>query len=907
MPINIQLHEIDCITTHSLLNPDPAIPRAVAQSPRRKTVFGLNAGMKYVLPLFCLCVSATAFAEVDFRDPKLPLKDRVDALISQLSVEEKIAQMIMGNPAIPRLRIPAYHWWNEALHGVARTGNATVFPQAVGLAAAWNPDLHQKIADAIATEVRAKNNVHIASNGGDSKIYRGLTIWSPNINIFRDPRWGRGQETYGEDPYLTGRLAVAFVRGLQGNDPTYLKTVATVKHYAVHSGPEELRHKFDAVVSDRDLRETYLPAFEAGITEGKARSLMSAYNAINGVPAPANSKLLTDILRGEWGFSGAVVGDVDTVSDIVKGHHYAKTRAEASAIAIKAGNDLCSGPTYKALPEALQNGQVTEADLDNALRRLFTLRFELGQFDPPESVPYTKIPAAANDSPEHSDLALEAARQSIVLLKNDGILPWNPKDLKTVAILGPTADDFGALVGNYSGTPSLPITLRKGITSKLESKGIKVLADKAIPLVAGFNETGEPFPEGVLFTDESKKTPGLKGELFADAKFSGTPTATRTDEQLDLRWSAAQPMPGIPVQGCHAQWSGVLVPKTSGDYTLGINFYGGAALYFDGKQIAGKLKTRKVTNMSALVHMEAGKAYPIRVEFHHQDDAEESRIQLGWKTPGGDENALAMAKQADHIILCLGITPALEGEEMTVNAEGFSRGDRTSILLPKIQRDFIDKIAALGKPFVVILTNGSPLSFDVEKCPAVVEAWYYGQRGGDAMAEVLLGETNPAGRLPITFPKNDSDLPPFTDYSMKGRTYRYSDAKPLFAFGHGLSYTQFNYTKAVLSANAAKPGETVDVIVSVKNVGQRAGDEVVQVYAHANTPPVEMPRQWLVGFRRVHFEAGEAKDVRIPVKVDSLRRWDDKANRYTVDSGAYELRVGAASDRIFQTAILNVQ
>jgi beta-glucosidase len=847
-----------------------------------------------------------------FRNPDLPFEQRVDDLIGRLTVDEKVSQLVRNNAAIPRLGIPAYCWWNEALHGVARNGVATVFPQAIALAATWNPDLHQKIAQAISTEARAKNNEVTRRTGGESKIYQGLTIWSPNINIFRDPRWGRGQETYGEDPFLTGRFAVAFVRGLQGDDPHYLKTVATLKHYAVHSGPEESRHRFDAVVSARDLHETYLPAFETGIREGGSWSIMSAYNAINGIPAPGNKFLLTDVLRERWGFRGAVVGDVDNVADMWKKgtHEYAKDAAEASALALKAGNDLCSGSTYEALPESLKRGLVTEADLDRALRRLLYLRFKLGQFDPPERVPYAQIPITACNSAAHDQLALEAARQSLVLLKNDGTLPWNPKDLKTVAVLGPTAEDNSALVGNYNGTPAHPANLLQGLRAKLEPLGIKVLYDSAVPLVAGFREAGRPLPEGVLFTDAGKSTPRLKGEFFDNEKFAGSALATRTDAQLELLWNEAQPVPGIPVRGAHLRWTGVLVPKATADYGLSITFVGAANLFLDDNLIAGEGKPGdpgEVRTRSATLKLNAGQAYRVRVELHQGQDDPTARIQFGWRPPGSLEEALATARKADHIVLTLGITPSLEGEEMRVSAEGFAHGDRTSLLLPEIQRELIDRVAALGKPFVVVLNNGSPLSFDVGKPNAILDAWYYGQRGGDAVAGALLGESNLAGRLPVTFYRSESHLPPFEDYSMANRTYRYFTGKPLFAFGHGLSYTTFKYKKLSLSANHVKPADTINLSVSLANTGKRVGDEVVQVYVRAVKPPVPMPLQSLVGFQRVHFEAGQTKTVTIPVMVDSFRRWDENANRYVVDPGAYELRVGPASDRVLQQATLTVE
>jgi len=863
-----------------------------------------------LLPLSCLIGSP---GTGDFRNSSLPLGERVDALIGQLTVGEKISQLMMDSPAIPRLGIHAYHWWNEALHGVARNGIATVFPQAIAMSATWNPDLHARVADAISTEVRAKNNETIRKSGGCTKIYQGLTIWSPNINIFRDPRWGRGQETYGEDPFLTGRMGVAFVRGLQGTNSTYLKTAGTLKHYAVHSGPEELRHKFDAVVPPRDLYETYLPAFEAGVTEGNAMSIMSAYNAVNGIPAPANRYLLTDVLRDQWGFQGAVVGDVDTVGDIFgkNAHAYVKDAAAASALALKAGNDLCSGGTYKALSESLKLGLVNEADLDLALKRLFTVRFKLGQFDPPDLVPYTKIPISENNSPAHDALALEASRQSLVLLKNDGTLPWKTSDLKTVAVIGPTAADQSALLGNYNGSPAKPVTLLKGLQSKLEPLGIKVLHDSATPLVTGFRETGRPFPEGVLFTDTNRTTTGLKGELFDNPKFEGEPKATRNDVQLDLLWNEAQPVSGIPVRNASLRWSGVIIPRQSGDYALSVTFVGAARIYLDDVLIAGEEKTvdlGEVRTRSAGCKMTAGQPYRVRIDYTQGTNDPTGRIQFGWRAPGGMESALALAQKADHIVLMLGITPGLEGEEMKgVSPEGFSHGDKVSLLLPKIQRELIDRVAALGKPFVVVLTNGSPVSLDPSKPNAILEAWYYGQRGGDAVAEALLGEYNPGGRLPITFYKSESDLPPFTDYSMKNRTYRYFTGKPLYAFGHGLSYTTFDYAVPSLSAVSAKSPDTVTVSCEVTNTGGVAGDEVVQVYVRAVKPPVPMPIQSLVGFQRIPLAPGETKSVSIPLKVSSFSRWDDKENRYVVDPGDYELRIGSSSDAIRGTKTLRVE
>lgn len=851
-----------------------------------------------------------------FRDPSLPVERRVDDLISRLTVQEKIPLLMMGNPAIPRLGIPAYHWWNEALHGVARNGTATVFPQAIALAATWNPELHHQIAEVISTEARAKNNEAIALSGGDTQIYEGLTIWSPNINIFRDPRWGRGQETYGEDPFLTSRFAVAFIKGLQGDDPRYLKTVATVKHYAVHSGPEPERHAFDAVVSERDLWETYLPAFEAGIHEGGAFSLMSAYNAVNGTPAPANIELLQKILRERWGFAGAVVGDVDNVSDMWRegGHRFSPDAASASATALRSGNDLCSGGTYWHLPDALARGLVTEAELDAALRHLLALRFRLGQFDPPERVPYRAIPPSANATPAHDQLALEAARQSLVLLKNDGTLPFDSAKLKTVAILGPTGGEVSALLGNYAGTPRHHATLADGIRSKLETHGVKVLVERGVPLVRPLHPGGNPIDENVLFTDASGTTPGLRGEIFAhDAQdaaapeVDGRPSSTRTDRQVNLYWNEAQPAAGIPITHAGARWTGVLVAPLSGEYRLGVIAEGAVRLHLDDRLVIDSWKPERERPLDATVQLEAGRAYAVRLDYVQL--TRNGRIQLGWIAPGRNddlERALAAARAADHIVLTLGITPDLEGEEMSVNAEGFRSGDRLDIALPAPQRELLARVADLKKPVAVVLSSGSSISLDESQAGAVLLAWYFGQRGADSVAEALLGETNPAGRLPVTFYRSIADLPPFADYSMRNRTYRYFTGRPLYAFGHGLSYTTFAYKKIALSAAKVRASETVAVSVTVKNTGARDGDEVVQVYATAENPPVPMPSRQLVGFARVPLKAGETKTVRIDVPVERLRRWDETADRYVVDAGVWRIAAGTSSDRTPLTATLTV-
>ena len=826
-----------------------------------------------------------------FRNPDLPLATRVDDLLARLTLAEKVDQLGMDTQGVPRLGIPAYQWWNEALHGVARNGIATVFPQAIALAATWNPALHGRIAEVISTETRAKYRATVRASGGATQIYEGLTLWSPNINIFRDPRWGRGQETYGECPFLTARFGVSFCRGLQGDHPHYLKTVATVKHYAVHSGPEADRHVFDARPTPRDLWETYLPAFEAGIMEGGAQSLMSVYNAIDGVPGPANARLLTDILRTRWGFSGAVVGDVDCVHDVHAHHKFTRDAAESAAVSLKAGNDLCSGATYAALPEALARGLCTEADLDLALRRLLSLRFRLGQFDAEPRSPYAAIPETANDTPEHDALALEAARQSLVLLKNDGTLPLDPSRLRSVAVIGPVADDKSALLGNYAGTPARPVTLLAGLRQKLAARGVAVAYEPGCALAPGFPDNQFSFEAGQLFTDATRATPGVRGQFWPNRDLAGPATHTRTDAQLDLDWDYYHPQPAIAVRDTSARWTAVLVPPVSGDYKLNLTLVGGARLWLDERLVLDEWTDGPYRIRTLTQSFTAGVPVAMRLEITQTQFTAKAR--LGWRVPHpltDLERALAAARAADHIVLALGITPDLEGEENPFSCEGFVSGDRTTLALPATQRALLAAISALGKPVTLVLTTGSALSFDPAQANAVLLAWYYGQRGGEAIAEAILGETNPAGRLPVTFYRSEADLPPFADYGMDGRTYRYFAGSPLYAFGHGLSYTTFAYR--ALTVDAA----TATARVTLVNTGGRAGDEVVQLYVRDARPG--RPRLQLCAFARVTLAPGETRTVTLAIDPRPLRRWDEDQGDYVLDAVPRQLLAGGASDQL---------
>jgi len=788
---------------------------------------------------------ATLAHSQTYKNPSAPTEQRIDDLVSRMTLEEKISQLMNDSPAIDHLSIPAYNWWNECLHGVARAGRATVFPEAIGLAATWDTDLIFRVSTAISDEARAKH--HEALRRNEHSIYEGLTFWTPNINLFRDPRWGRGMETYGEDPYLTGRMAVAFIKGLQGDDPKYLKTVATAKHYAVHSGPESTRHTFDAVVSDADLYDSYLPHFEAAIKDGGAYSVMCAYNSVDGKPACANPMLLEDILRKKWGFQGYVVSDCGAIDDIYRRHKFVPTAAEGVALAVKAGTDLTCGTEYTNLLPAVRQGLISEAEIDVSLKRLLRARFRLGMFDPPEMVKYAQIPYSVNDSPAHRELALETARKSIVLLKNDRQTLPLKKSLKTVAVIGPNADDLDVLLGNYNGIPTAPITPLAGIRAKLGAN--KVIFARGSDLAANVPNF-EAVPASAL---------SLTGEYYASCDFDNKPHRprqrtpqspvtiplfTRPDAQIDFQWWEASPRADLNPDDFGVSWSGFLTAPATGTYQLGAIGMNAWELFFDNKQLVTFSNIHEASYRCAPVELKAGQRYPIRLDYH--EFSNDASIKLVWSRPGSPSisGAVAAAKKSDAVILVLGLSPRLEGEEMKVPVEGFSGGDRISLDIPRAQEDLMEAVAAVGKPTVLVFLNGSAVSVNwaAQHIPAIVEAWYPGQAGGAAIADVLFGDYNPSGRLPITFYKSAADLPPFDDYSMKGRTYRFFTGQPLYPFGHGLSYTTFAYRNL-------KPDS-----VEVENTGTRAGEEVVQIYInHA-----------LANFQRVSLRPKERKTVHFP-------------------------------------------
>lgn len=690
-----------------------------------------------------------------YKDYNKPIDERVEDLLNKMTLEEKISQMIYSSKAIERLDVPAYNWWNEALHGIGRAGIATVFPQAIGIGASFDQEMVFQVASVISDEARAKYHEFIRKN--DRTIFKGLTFWSPNINIFRDPRWGRGQETYGEDPYLTGRLGVAFIKGMQGDDPKYLKTAACAKHYAVHSGPEMLRHQFNAKVSLKDLRETYLPAFKDAVKEGKVEAVMGAYNSVNGEPACASKMLLEDILRKEWKFEGHVVSDCGAIQDIYEYHKFVETAEEAAAIAVKRGCDLNCGRTYESLKKAVEKGLITEEEINTAVRRLLKTRFKLGMFDPDEEVKYASIPFEKNDCEEHRELALEMAHKTIVLLKNeDNLLPLDKDKIKTIAVIGPNADNIDVLLGNYNGTPSKYVTALEGIR----------------------NAVGE---------------------------------------DVKVYYS----------QGCD-------LVSTRDNY---------------------------------------------------------------WGTPAthGFSEAVSYAERSDVVIMCLGISPRIEGEEGAAYLNTDYKGDRPNLDLPGMQEQLLKEIHKTGKPIILALFNGSPITINwaQENIPAIVECWYPGEEGGTALADVIFGKYNPAGRLPITFVKSVDQLPPFTDYSMKGRTYRYMQEEPLYPFGYGLSYSNFEYSGLKLDPQVVDIEELkeVEVKITVKNISNIAGEEVAQLYIKDIKSSVKVPKYELKGFKRIYLEPQESKSIEFTITPRQLSLINEEG-RCVLEPGEFKIYVG---------------
>jgi len=834
----------------------------------------------------------SAQAAFPFQDSTLPTAQRVDDLVSRMTLDEKAAQMGTDAPAIPRLGIPAYFWWSECLHGDA-VGPATVFPEPIGLAATFDLGLHAQVAEAISDEDRAWYNR--TGGAGHPQGFHGLTFFAPNINIFRDPRWGRGQETYGEDPYLTAQFGTVYVKGLQGDDPKYFKVIATSKHYAVHSGPEPERHKFNAVVSPYDLYDTYLPAFQATVQKAHAQSVMGAYSSLYGVPANASDLLLKQNLRDKWGFDGYVVSDCGAIGDIYSNHHYAKSMEEAAADAVKAGCDLDCGGEYSALPKAVKQGLITEAVIDKSVKRLFTARMQLGMFDPPAQVAYAQIPPSVIDSPAHRRLALRAARESIVLLKNqNGRLPLSPA-IKSLVVIGPNADEMGVLLGNYNGTPSHAVTALAGIKQRAGT-GVRVEYVKGSTLTGLSDLT--TVPASAL---RSGGSPGLNAEYFSNQDLSGAPVATRREAQVDLNWARGNPVPGLPVFHISARWTGELVAPTNGEYTLGVRGDDGFRLFVNDRKVLDDWAVHPPDTRSYTLTLKAGQAVPIRLEYFQAEGGAE--VSLQWKQPGQNkfDDALAAARRADAVIFVGGISSQIEGEEGTGG-----NGDRTDLDLPAVQDQLLKALYATGKPVILVLMNGSALSVNWAQAhlPAIVESWYPGEEGGTALADVLFGDYSPSGRLPVTFYTGVDQLPPFRDYAMNNRTYRYFSGKPLYPFGYGLSYTRFSYGNLQLPKSVGA-GQPVQGTVTVENAGSRAGDEVVELYlrpdpkgkAREIAPGQPMPRLVLAGFTRLTLASHGRTVVHFTLSPEQLRLLDAAGNR-TLQPHAWQIYVGGSQPEL---------
>jgi beta-glucosidase len=839
----------------------------------------------------------TDTSKMPFMDTSLTPEQRAADLVHRMKLEEKATQLVNQARAIPRLKVPGYDWWSESLHGVAVNGT-TEFPEPIGLGATFDPAAIHEMAVAISTEGRIKHVQALKANGGSSNIFQGLDFWAPNINIFRDPRWGRGQETYGEDPFLTGRMGVAFVTGMQGDDPKYYRVISTPKHFAVHSGPEPTRHFADVDVSRHDQLDTYLPAFRAAITEGKAGSIMCSYNSINGEPGCANEFQMVDALRGKWGFQGYVVSDCGAVTDIFNGHRYKPTQAQASAISLTRGMDnecadffakVTDDHDYKPYLDAVRQGYLAESDVDKALVRLFTARMKLGMFDPPEMVPYSKIEEKELDSAEHRALARKLANESMVLLKNDGVLPLKPA-VKKIVVVGPLADQTHVLLGNYNGYPTKIVTVLDGLKAEFPGADIKY-----VPGTRFLREDGDLVPAAWLTTDGGK--PGLKAEYTQGMSLMPggplpTPLISRVEAQVNLT-SENTPTEVKGKSGLGIRWRGFLTPAQTGDFELGVVSSGFASLMLDGKQVAQAFSMGGASSKLAKVPLEKGRKLPIAITFGTLG-AGNLKAQLIWASAemAPSPEAVAAAKGADVVVAVIGITSQLEGEEMPVSEEGFLGGDRTSLDLPKPEEALLEAVSTTSKPLVVVLMNGSALGVNWANAHAnaILEAWYSGEEGGAAIAETLSGKNNPGGKLPLTFYTDVSQLPHFEDYSMQGRTYRYFTGKPLYPFGYGLSYTKFSYSGLTLPTDAVKANEPVKAAVTVKNDGAVAGDEVVQFYL--SFPDLKgAPLKALRGFKRVHLEPGASQQVEFDLKDRDLGMVTELGEPI-IAAGEYKVRVG---------------
>ena len=845
---------------------------------------------------FMACGKAQETSTPPYLNPALPPAVRARDLVNRMTLEEKASQLVNQARAIPRLNIPAYDWWSEALHGVINDG-VTEFPEPIGLGATFDASVIHQMAEVIGIEGRIKHEQAVREKRA-SMFFQGLDFWAPNINIFRDPRWGRGQETYGEDPFLTGTMGVAFVTGMQGNDPKYYRAIATPKHFAVHSGPESTRHTADVSVSKHDELDTYLPAFRAAVTEGKAGSVMCAYNDINGEPACANDFLLVDQLRGKWGFKGYVVSDCGAVVDIYRNHHFKPSQPEASAVSLQRGmdNECVDGPylvrdnsDYKAYLDAARQGYLKESDIDTALVRLYTARMRLGMFDPPQLDPYSNIDERELSSAAHRELALRIANESMVLLKNDGTLPLRTSGMK-IAVVGPLANQTKVLLGNYNGSPTYTVSILDGILREFSGDTVAY-----VPGTQFLAHNADPVSASALTVDGK---PGLRVG-FSKLDMSNInnpelmkPVATGMAATLDAS-SLKLPPETATVHPLVIRYDGSITAPETGDYNLGLKASGFFRVQLDGKNVTNSFDADPSVARLGRVHLEAGKPAILHVDYSPRENSKPNAV-LEWSKVdlSPSPEAIEAAKNADVVIAVLGITSELEGEEMQVSEPGFKGGDRTSLDLSKPEEDLLKALTATGKPVVLVLTNGSALAVNCanDHVNAILDAWYPGEEGGNAVAETLSGKNNPAGRLPVTFYKGVEQLPPFADYSMDGRTYRYFTGKPLYPFGYGLSYTAFRYSDLHLPEAAVHAGEPVSAGVTVTNTGKLPGDEVVQLYL--KFPPVAgAPRIALRGFRRIHLDPGQSQQLQFDLKNRDLGMVTEGGDP-VITGGEYTVSIG---------------
>ncbi|EKU90497.1 glycoside hydrolase family 3 C-terminal domain-containing protein [Bacteroides oleiciplenus] len=824
------------------------------------------------------CATRTAQAQELYKNENAPTHERIMDLLSRLTVEEKISLLRATSPGISRLDIPKYYHGNEALHGVVRPGRFTVFPQAIGLAATWNPVLQEQVATVISDEARARWNELDQGREQKSQFSDLLTFWSPTVNMARDPRWGRTPETYGEDPYLSGIMGTAFVKGLQGNDSRYLKIVSTPKHFAANN-EEHNRFVCNPQISEKQLREYYLPAFEACVKDGKSASIMSAYNALNDVPCTLNAWLLTKVLRNDWGFKGYVVSDCGGPSLLVNAHKYVKTKEAAATLSIKAGLDLeCGDDVYdEPLLSAYRQYMVTDADIDSAAYRVLRARMQLGLFDSGEKNPYTKISPAVIGSKEHQEVALNAARECIVLLKNQKkMLPLNAKKIKSIAVVGINAGS--SEFGDYSGLPVIaPVSVLQGIKDRV-GEDVKVVYAPWKSAVDGMELIqGASFPEG------------LQAEYFDNTKLQGTPKV-RKEEWINFEPGNQAPDPFLPKSPLSVRWTGKLRPTVTGQYTLSFTSDDGCRLSIDGKMLIDAWPGHAVRTDTAAIYLEAGKDYQLKAEYYDNRDYAIAKLQ--WRVPQvGKVTRLDLYGEAGKAVRECETVVAVLGINKSIEREG---QDRYDIQLPADQREFLQEIYKVNPNIVVVLVAGSSLAVNWmdEHVPAIVNAWYPGESGGKAVAEVLFGDYNPGGRLPLTYYRSLDELPPFDDYDItKGRTYKYFKGDVLYPFGYGLSYTSFKYS----NLQVADGEEEVSVSFQLKNTGRYAGDEVAQVYVKLPEREEVMPVKELKGFERVSLKSGESKKVTIKLRKDLLRYWDEAKGKFIYPSGNYNIMVGASS------------